>query len=316
MHSKKQLGRVMAAVLLSGLISTPATAVQLDLEMLERGRVHQNVAEGGRFEFAKGPMIYQPESDENFSKGYRPESMEYIRGDLFREIHDLPAHVRSYGVFTDIVESLTGSGFDELYSCEREQCGESAAWRLYLSSLIGGRDGTQYYFAGVSGDRSYVAVYVNELGGQTRVLVDHMLMRVADASTVAEVDFTAPFFSSGSAQLSPSSIRGLAALAERIRSEDQDKSLMLIGHADTNGGLLRNLLLSGARAQAVERALIREYQIAPSKLSVAAYGYALPQASLRVGVAATGNRRVEARIISKVMEPVAAAEAELDVVVN
>lgn len=297
MNVRKQSGRMARALVLCGLVAAPAMAIQVDLDMLERGLVHHSVAEGGRFDFAKGGMIYQAEVDGYFSKGYRPENMLHIHGDLAREIHDVPTHLRSYGVFADIVAALEESGFEELYSCEREQCGESAAWRLYLTPLIGGRDETQYYFAGVSGERSHVAIYVNELGGQTRVLIDHLLMYAPEPLAEGPVDISPPLFSPGSAQIGRDSARALGGLAERIRTEGHDKSLLLVGHADSNGGLLRNLLLSGARARAVQQALVESHQIDPARLAIAAYGHAMPSSPHRSGRNQARDRRVEARVV-------------------
>lgn len=120
------------AGLLLGFCSLCASADGLDIDLLEKGIVHHSVAKGGRFELPQGPMVYQAVTDEKFTKGYRPEKLSYLDGDLARELYDLPLEVRSRGVFTDITTKLEAAGFQTLFECAREACGESEAWRVYL----------------------------------------------------------------------------------------------------------------------------------------------------------------------------------------
>lgn len=292
------------AGLLFGVCALQVSGDALDIDLLERGSVHHSVAKGGRFELPQGPMIYQAVTDETFTKGYRPEKLSYLDGDMVREIYDLPAEVRSRGVFTDIVTNIEAAGFERLFQCEREACGESEAWRLYLVPLIGGSSETQYYYAGVSGGRSYISIYVNELGGQTRVLVDHITR--TDSLKAEIIHGFAPAFDTGSVNLDNPSLASLRSLGGDMDPARTGKPLLLIGHSDSRGGLLRSLLLSGARAQAVRKALVESLDLDPQQISVAAFGYAESVSSTRRGMAGA-DRRVEIRSVEP-QEPKVAAE--------
>lgn len=296
------------AGLLFGFYALYASADGLDIDLLEKGIVHHSVAIGGRFELPQGPMVYQAVTDEKFTKGYRPEKLGYLDGDLARELYDLPPEVRSRGVFTDIMTKLEAAGFQTLFQCAREACGESEAWRVYLVPLIGGSSETQYYYAGVSGERSYVSVYANELGGQTRVLVDHITLAVPSKDEV--VHRFAPAFGSGSANLDKQSLNTLRGVSREIDPAKTGKSLLLIGHSDNRGSLLRNLLLSGARAQAIQKALIEDLKLDPQHIAVAAFGYAESSSSPRAAAIAGTDRRVEIRSVGTPETPSAAETSD------
>lgn len=174
--------------------------------------------------------------------------------------------------------------------------------------LIGGSSETQYYYAGVSGGRSYVSVYANELGGQTRVLVDHITLTVPPKDEV--VHRFAPAFGSGSANLDKQSLNTLRGVSRDIDPAKTGRSLLLVGHTDDGGGLLRNLLLSGARAQAVQKALIENLKLDPQSIAVAAFGYAESSSSLRTRALAGAGRRVEIRSVDTPETPVAAETSD------
>lgn len=298
-HSAPLSLRSISAAFLAIVIFPGASqlcASELDLAALEKGLVHQSLAEGGRFDLPHGAMIYQSENTEHYTKGYRPEAITYVNGDLARELYDMPAQFRSRGVFVDVVSALESAGFKPLYRCEREACGEADAWRFYLSPMVGGRSETQYYFAGSAGGQSYVAVYVNELGGQVRVLVDHLLERpVVEVGSKA---VSSPLFAPGSARLASHAATSLSGLSETMKAAKSGESFVLIGHADSRGNMLRNLLLSGARAQAVKDLLVSEKAVDAAKIDIAAFGYADPANRRRAIAARDADRRVELRVIS------------------
>lgn len=280
---------VKILALVVGGLSCPALALgAVDLPLIEKGRVHHSVDVGGRFEFPLGSIIYQAEADEQYSKGYRPASSRQLEGNLTREIYDLPAEMRSRGGFVMVRDSLKSSGFEIMFECARDACGKPDAWALYLSPLMRGSSEAQYYLAAKAGDASFVGVYAKEVGGQTRILVDHILVDQPEHG-VSNSDVASFEFSSGSSVVSNSARKHLASLAERIRRSPDEEKFVLVGHADQSGSLLRNLLLSGARAQALRKTLLEQYGVSSNKMAVAAHGYSNPQ-RVRVGAL---DRRVQ-----------------------
>lgn len=267
----------------------------VDLTLFEKGRVHQSRDVGGRFDFPLGEMIFQPEADEQFSKGYRPKENTQLEGDLSREVYDLPHHMRVRGGFAKVRELLKTSGFEVLFECAREACGKPQPWAMYTSPMMGGSDQDQYYLAAKAGDASYAYVYAKEIGGQARILIDHILTDSSGPAGAGK-ELGNILFPRGSSVLSATQRRQLARHASHILAAAGEKKFTVAGHADQTGGLLRNLRLSGARAMTVRAELINEHNVSPEKLLLAAYGSAKHRGSSGGGK----DRRVE---LIEVAEP-------------
>ncbi len=285
--------------LLVGGLAWPALAPgAVDLALLEKGRVHQSTDVGGRFEFPLGPVVYQAEADDTYSKGYRPATSRQLEGDLTREVYDLPVQMRSRGGFALVRESLESSGFDIIFECAREACGKPQAWALYLSPLMRGDSEAQYYLAAQAGHESFVAVYAKELGGQARILLDHILTDQGESEAARDTLISFKF-AKGSAALPAQTRKQLSSLANRINTAPAQERFLLIGHADQAGSLLRNLMLSGKRARALHDTLVNQYGIGAERLDIAAHGYLRPQSS-----GGRADRRVDV-----LMQPVASEPA-------
>jgi OmpA-OmpF porin, OOP family len=78
-------------------------------------------------------------------------------------------------------------------------------------------------------------------------------------------------FANDSSKLGAESKSGMQLIAEHLR-RNPDAQISLSGHASAPGGGAHNQALSEARAIAVRDALIRDYGIAPERISLAAYG--------------------------------------------
>jgi OmpA family len=72
-----------------------------------------------------------------------------------------------------------------------------------------------------------------------------------------------------------------------------DWSLAVDGHTDNIGGQPFNLALSTRRAEAVKKALVQRYHVAPARLTTAGYGLSRPKATNDTLAGRALNRRVE-----------------------
>lgn len=98
-------------------------------------------------------------------------------------------------------------------------------------------------------------------------------------------------FDSGEATLAPGATHTIAKIGSFMKSYPE-KTALIEGHTDSNGGEDFNYDLSVRRTAAVRAALIRE-GIAPSRISTKGFGEALPVASNNTASGRQQNRRVE-----------------------
>jgi len=98
-------------------------------------------------------------------------------------------------------------------------------------------------------------------------------------------------FDSGEATLAPGATRTIEKIAGFMRNYPE-RTALIEGHTDSNGGEDFNYDLSVRRTSAVRVALIRE-GIAPGRISTKGFGEALPVASNATSSGRQQNRRVE-----------------------
>lgn len=110
-----------------------------------------------------------------------------------------------------------------------------------------------------------------------------------DASMVLE----ALEFDIGSSELGSDPSGALAALAKKLEQEPEMK-VLLVGHSDMSGSLSGNIAISTQRAESVRRALIRDHDIDPERLSAHGVGFLSPRADNATEDGRQKNRRVEA----------------------
>lgn len=99
-------------------------------------------------------------------------------------------------------------------------------------------------------------------------------------------------FDSGSAQLKPTSFGTLKKIALAIQAHPQS-SFMIVGHTDNDGDDAVNIPLSQARAEAVQQALVTQFDIEGSRLQVTGVGATQPLLQENTPTAKAQNRRVE-----------------------
>nr|WP_323778109.1 OmpA family protein [Amylibacter sp.] len=100
-------------------------------------------------------------------------------------------------------------------------------------------------------------------------------------------------FDTGSTELGSDPQESLAALAVKLTAEP-DLKVLLVGHSDMSGSLQGNITISTQRADAVRRALIRDHNIDPDRLSAHGVGFLSPRADNATEEGRQKNRRVEA----------------------
>ena len=99
-------------------------------------------------------------------------------------------------------------------------------------------------------------------------------------------------FETGSAQLGPERYASLAALAEYLASYPE-RTVALVGHTDSAGGLEGNIALSRRRAASVLERLVARYDVPRRQLEAQGMGYLAPVASNLTEAGREANRRVE-----------------------
>ena len=98
-------------------------------------------------------------------------------------------------------------------------------------------------------------------------------------------------FDSGSANLKPESYGVLKKIASTIN--DNNLSINIIGHTDGDGDDDFNQKLSESRANSVKNALVNEFQVDGSLISIEGRGESEPLASNGTSEGKAKNRRVE-----------------------
>jgi outer membrane protein OmpA-like peptidoglycan-associated protein len=103
-------------------------------------------------------------------------------------------------------------------------------------------------------------------------------------------------FTTGSAALSDEAKATLSALSDRLKSENKNVFIEVLGHADYRGGSAYNRTLGRERAAAVGR-FLHEQGVAGNKMQVGSYGEERPKDAAKSSEALAENRRVEVVIL-------------------
>ncbi|WMS87257.1 OmpA family protein [Pleionea litopenaei] len=263
------------------------------------------------YQLIKGRIIFQESDSEFYSKGYRVEDSSLLLGAVTREIYDYRIEQSSSNVFDQVRKSLNAQGFSEQFVCSGGDCGEVDGWRLYLHDLIGYQTETQHYIAAVkhneaSAQSQYVAVYVNDIDGQPRTLVDvitkpteHRFDVVVNTNDIAKtiekdgkVVLSGIYFETDSATLDPSSLAQVKAMSEFIKAH-QGKQFAVVGHTDNVGSGQYNEQLAKNRAQAVVKLMLQKFDVKPQQVMAKGLGPYAPVTSNSDENGKALNRRVE-----------------------
>jgi len=299
---------LLGSLLCSGLVHSEQQLIHVGLKpdvFREWHRVADN------YFLITGPIQYVEEDTELFTKGFRVTSSADVYGELKREIYDYPKSQSATNIYEQVKRSLKAQGYEELFTCKLDTCGEVDGWRLYLSDLIGDHVEFQYYIAAkkdVEGDRktNYVAFYVNEIDGQARSLVDmvskswtdkfDVLVDAKEVNRILEKDgrvsLGSVLFDLDSSQVKDEYNDLLLRISQFLKS-NQANTFAIVGHTDSTGSLAYNKKLAVERAKSVRNALIKKYGVNKSQLSVASAGAIAPVVSNTDDQGRALNRRVE-----------------------
>jgi outer membrane protein OmpA-like peptidoglycan-associated protein len=128
------------------------------------------------------------------------------------------------------------------------------------------------------------------------VVVSSFPQSAPGVSGAAQENTKAIFFDGDSAEVSDSYKSMLQRIAESLTGSPQSNAI-IEGHTDTSGEESYNLDLSMRRAVAVRDILVKQYQVAASRLSTVGVGSSRPLESNSTRRGRAYNRRVEMRIM-------------------
>lgn len=232
---------------------------------------------------------------------------EKIQGKVTRIVYQNPKGRSTLEIFKNYQQALAAAGAATLFTCELNDCGPAfarSAWGRY-NGLFTAADGDPRYLAGkvtTPKATAYVALMIGRQRSQLDVIEVVAMqgdMVVADAAALAQgidrdgkVSVYGIYFDTDKADIKPESKPALDEIAKLLKSRAALK-LFVVGHTDITGALAHNRSLSEARARAVVKALVGDYQIDAARLEGYGVGPLAPTAPNASDDGRAKNRRVE-----------------------
>lgn len=223
-----------------------------------------------------------------------------------------------FEVFRAYERSAEKALYELKYACSMvDECGGVMPY-LYLKAGYSGMPNTQNFSYAVyetntaTGARETIALlvlsrqssspelsspYVFILSATTDAIENELEILSADEIELAVSKFGSASiyglaFATDEAMLLPSSRAALEQLAAYL-SSNEEQTVLLVGHTDSQGSLEYNQDLSRRRANSVRADLISEYQISGNRLRAYGIGYLAPKATNGTVQGRALNRRVE-----------------------
>lgn len=234
-----------------------------------------------------------------------------LEGVITRIIYQSPKTNSVLEVFRNYEQALVQGGFEPMFKCELEACGNGFSGSYPSGSMghVRGFTEQQRYLAMQRSDDNgtqYVAVFVvmTHDGPVTRLDVVEMKPMKTGQVTVSAAQMKSDFektgkaviqqiyFESGKATLKPESKPALEEVSKFLK-EKSDLNIYVVGHTDNDGGFDFNQQLSQQRAQAVVDELVKTYGIASNRLIAKGVSYLCPVADNGTDAGKAKNRRVE-----------------------
>ena len=306
-------GMLVKAFLTFSLMLTVSllSGAQTLLQGLPGATQHQSrVKKQDVYQLITGAMVYITDTESTEQEGYVPQKSEELSGRIERTIYDYEASESAYNINLNMKTSIIDAGFDIIFECEREACGDVNGWKLYLSKEIEGGHASQYYIvakhARKGGGDWYVSFYVNDIANRPRSVVDVIHTGkikpdpvVIDYSLLADtleanghVDIPGIKFLFNSHILEQTHHLSLGWVGHMLKN-NKDMKVVLVGHTDNVGRAEYNRKLSESRANTVKQFLITEQGVDPKQLDSAGLGALSPKASNTTKEGRAINRRVE-----------------------
>jgi len=233
-----------------------------------------------RYQIIDGKMIFQRKDSELFSSGYRPEKSFYIEGEYSETVYDFPKSISSLGIFKDYKEHFISRGFNIIHQCVRDECGDVAGWKLFMSDKIGGKSSGQYYFVARKGSdsgklKTHITLHVSELDNQPRLIL-HSIVGSTAASIFKSLSKAKSglgdsfklmhefFFESGDyTNFGDDKLENLMTELESVSRADE---IVLVGYTDPVGDKASNERLSLRRAESIRKLFVNKFGIDESTL--------------------------------------------------
>lgn len=226
-----------------------------------------------------------------------------VEGRWTRLEYSFPEGRSALEVYKNYGDALAKGGFETVFACRKEQCGEDGEpvkglgyWPYetshYLVARLQRRGERVWVVLDVRTDS---IIYVNVLREKAMEAGLVTVNAAALKKSIAEDGHVAVYgieFDTGLAALKPASAPIIAEIAKLLAADPKLK-IYVVGHTDNVGGLAPNLDLSLRRAASVRQELVTRHKIAAERLSAQGVG---PLVSLATNGSAEGrarNRRVD-----------------------
>ena len=250
---------------------------------------------------------------------------EPAEGRLTRIAYAVPAGKSALEVYRNFAQALQAAGFQLRFHCSGDEgCGGfdfgSALIEPLLDQMHGDRNLMVSTLESADGNVQSLTARLQRPGGNVdlSLLVSQneqqpvgVLLQIVEARAMATDQVTVDakamsqglaqsghialygiHFATDSAVLDKSSDGTLKEMAKLLKTQPSLK-VCIVGHTDNSGALAHNLALSQQRAEAVTKALIADYGIAPGRLAAKGLASYAPVASNRDDDGKARNRRVE-----------------------
>lgn len=271
--------------------------------------------------------IYQTEFIEfDYAKsGDKKPELKTVEGSLYSRVLLKPKSKSNLEVFRSYQQALKNSGFNILhaatpkkdnpkiiaksinnnnglskrkFSSTGSQVSSSDLDRIrlfgeyYLSAVKNTNNATLYAVVIMSSERDLYLIdelTAAKMEQDTVTLnLDAMRSAIADTGKIAVYDI---YFKTGSATITDQSNHALKTISDYLK---QDKyNYYIVGHTDDTGKLKHNQKLSGQRAEAIAKALMKKHGVKSSRMQAYGVGPLSPASNNTSAAGKKLNRRVE-----------------------
>lgn len=238
------------------------------------------------------------------------EESTRVEGKITRITYEMTEVHSTTEVFRSYRDALAGAGFEILYLCEMEVCGNQLYFQnlerpfiirgehRYLAARVSPPQGNAYVTVRVYTTAKHdppvrAMVNVAEVGGMESDLVKVNAEAISsEIISQGHIALYGIYFETDKAELQSASDVMLQEMA-RFLATDPLIKVYIVGHTDTVGALDYNMELSQRRAEAVVQALVARYRADATRLISMGVGPLSPVATNRTEVGRARNRRVE-----------------------
>lgn len=237
---------------------------------------------------------------------------QHLEGKWTRIVYDAPKGRSMLEVYRNYEGALQRAGFQTLFSCAGQGCGDGNAgwvklnegfsdywaqstWAIrQLSAKLSRPSGDVYVsLHAVDSDPANVTLHIIETKPmETGLVTVDAAALGGDLSRTGHVAVYGIYFDTGKADVKPESDATLKEIAKLLQ-QDLKLKLFVVGHTDNQGTLESNMDLSRRRAAAVVQMLTGKYGVTSARLTGQGVGPLSPVASNDAEEGRAKNRRVE-----------------------